>query len=123
MMRYERIKKQYFKNNNKEDIIGMFYFLSRSGNKLHTVNVGQVVKRACNYLDISSHKAYPHNFRHTFAVNMLKNTNYIYLVSKLLGHCNVSITEEYLRGLTKLDILEMTKGYSVLEKSYLKKVY
>lgn len=115
MMRYERIKKQYFKKSNKEDVIDMFYFLSRSGNKLHTVNIGQVVKKACNSLNIDSYKAYPHNFRHTFAVNMLKNTNDIYLVSKLLGHCNVSITEEYLRGLTKLDILEMSKGYSVLE--------
>jgi integrase/recombinase XerD len=60
-------------------------------------------------------KAYPHNFRHTFAVKMLKNTKDVYLISKLLGHCNVSITKEYLRGLTKLDILEMSKGCSILE--------
>lgn len=115
MLRYERIKKQYFKKNNKEEIMNSYYFLSRTGGKLFTSNIGQVVKGACKNLGIAESKAYPHNFRHTFSVNMLKNTNDIYLVSKLLGHCNVSITEEYLRGLTKLDILDMTKGCSILD--------
>ena len=46
---------------------------------------------------------------------MLKNTKDVYLVSKLLGHCKVSITEKYLKGLTKLDIVEMAKGYSILD--------
>lgn len=115
MLRYERMKEEYFKFNKREDFMQDYYFLSRSGFKLHTTNVGQVVKRACKDLDIPMHKAYPHNFRHTFAVNMLKNTKDIYLVSKLLGHCNVAITEDYLKGLTKLDILEMAKGYSILD--------
>ena len=115
LLRYERIKKQYFIKNNKKDIMNEYYFLSRTGGKLFIPNVGQVVKRACKDLDIPMKKAYPHNFRHTFAVNMLKNTKDVYLVSKLLGHCNVSITEDYLKGLTKLDILEMAKGHSILE--------
>lgn len=115
MLRYERIKKKYFKKNNKEEIMNSYYFLSRNGGKLFTSNIGQVVKGACKNLGILETKAYPHNFRNTFSVNMLKNANDIYLVSKLLGHCNVSITEEYLRGLTKLDILDMTKGCSILD--------
>ena len=115
MMRYERMKEEHFRKNKTEDNMDEYYFLSRSGNKLHTVNVGQVVKRACKDLDIAMNKSYPHNFRHTFAVNMLKNTKDVYLVSKLLGHCNVSITEDYLKGLTKLDIVEMAKGHSILD--------
>lgn len=115
MMRYERMKEEHFRKNKTQENMEEYYFLSRSGNQLHTVNVGQVVKRACKDLGIADHKAYPHNFRHTFAVNMLKNTNDVYLVSKLLGHCNVSITEDYLKGLTKLDIIDMAKGYSILD--------
>lgn len=115
MLRYERMKEEHFKKNKTEENMQDYYFLSRSGNKLHTVNVGQVVKRACNDLNISNSKAYPHNFRHTFAVNMLKNTKDVYLVSKLLGHCNVSIVEDYLKGLTKSDIIDMAKGYSILD--------
>lgn len=115
MFRYERMKEEHFRKNKTQEHMKDYYFLSRSGNQLHTVNVGQVVKRACKDLEIPMNKSYPHNFRHTFAVNMLKNTKDVYLVSKLLGHCNISITEEYLRGLTKLDIVEMAKGYSILE--------
>lgn len=115
MLRYERMKEEHFRKNKTEENMKDYYFLSRSGNKLHTVNVGQVVQRACSELGIPRHKAYPHNFRHTFAVNMLKNTKDIYLVSKLLGHCNVTITEDYLKGLTKMDIIDMSKGYSILD--------
>ncbi|WP_270505830.1 tyrosine-type recombinase/integrase [Paraclostridium sordellii] len=115
MMRYERMKEEHFRKNKAKENMKEYYFLSRSGNQLHTVNVGQVVKRACKDLRIDEHKAYPHNFRHTFSVNMLKNTKDIYLVSKLLGHCNVTITEDYLKGLTKLDIIDMAKGYSILD--------
>jgi len=61
-----------------------YYFFSRRGNKLHTVNIGQVVKRACKDLDIPMNKSYSHNFRHTFEVNMLKNTKDVYLVSKII---------------------------------------
>lgn len=71
------------------------------------------MKRVCK--DIYMNKAYPHNFRHIFTVYMLKNTKDVYLVSKLLGHCNISIIGEYLSGLNKLDILEMAKGHSILE--------
>ncbi|WP_394866982.1 tyrosine-type recombinase/integrase [Paraclostridium bifermentans] len=115
MIRYERMKEEHFRKNKKEEKLKDYYFLSRSGNKLHTVNVVQVVKSACKDLNILEHKAYPHNFRHTFDVNMFKNTKDIYLVSKLLGHCNVSITEDCLKGLTKLDIIDMAKGYSILD--------
>ena len=115
MLRYERMKEEHFRKNKTQENMQDYYFLSRSGNKLHTVNVGQVVQRACEDLGIARHKAYPHNFRHTFAVNMLKNTKDIYLVSKLLGHCNVTITEDYLKGLTKMDIIDMAKGYSILD--------
>lgn len=80
MMRYERIKEEHFRKNKTEDNMEDYYFLSRSGNKLHTVNIGQVVKRACKDLDIPIHKAYPHNFRHAFAINMLKNTKDVYLL-------------------------------------------
>lgn len=52
LVRYERIKRQYFKKNNKEEIMDTYYFLSRTGGKLFTLNIGQVVKRACNDLKI-----------------------------------------------------------------------
>ena len=109
MLRYERERLKRYPNGTE------YYFVSRTGDKLYNANISQVVKRACKECGIDDYKAYPHNFRHTFAVNTLKNTNDIYLVSKLLGHCNVSITEIYLQGLTNHDIVEMVKGNTILD--------
>lgn len=117
MRRYNRIKIEYFKKLKKEDKMENFYILSKSGNRMWQQNIGQVVDRICKECNILKHKAYPHNFRHTHAVMMLKNTGNVHLVSKLLGHCNLSITEEYLRGLTQDDVIEMVRGNSILENS------
>jgi len=40
-----------------------------------------------------------HDFRHYFAINEYKKDRDIVRVSKLLNHANVSITQNYLRGL------------------------
>ncbi|MBC8630768.1 tyrosine-type recombinase/integrase [[Eubacterium] tenue] len=108
MRRYKRIKEEYFKKLKKESIIEDFYILLKSGNRMWKQNIEQVVNRVCKDCNIPEQKAYPHNFRHTHAVMMLKNTGNV-------GHCNLSITEEYLRGLTKDDVIEMAKGSSILE--------
>ena len=115
MRRYKRIKDSYFKRLGKEDVIEDFYILSKSEKRLWQQNIGGVVDKACISCDIDMYKAYPHNFRHTYAVMMLKNTGNIHLVSKLLGHGNLSITEDYLRGLTNDDVIEMVEGNSILE--------
>ena len=115
MRRYMRVKEEYFKKLGKYGKTEDYFILSKSGNRMWQQNIGQAVLRVCKDCGIPRHKSYPHNFRHTHAVMMLKNTSNVHLVSRLLGHCNLSITEEYLRGLTQDDIVEMTKGNSVLE--------
>ena len=109
MMRYDRERLKRYPNDTE------YYFCSRKGGKLCNPNVSKIVKEACDKCNIAPHKAYPHNFRHTFAVNMLKNTNDIYLVSKLLGHQSISITEIYLRGMKDSEIINMVKGHTVLD--------
>lgn len=113
--KYVRIKNSYFEKLKKLDKIDDNYFLSRTGRKLHQANISQIVDKICKECDIPMYKAYPHNFRHTFAVNMLKNTNDIYTVSKLLGHQQVGITEIYLQGIKNDDILSMVNGKGILE--------
>ena len=115
MRKYERIRKSYFEKLKKLDKINDYYFLSRTGKKLHRTNIGQIVHKVCDELGIDSKKAYPHNFRHTNAVTMLKNTGDIYTVSKLLGHQQVSITEIYLQGMKDDDILSIVDGKTILQ--------
>jgi site-specific recombinase XerD len=42
---------------------------------------------------------HPHQFRHTFAVNMLNAGTDIYKLKQLLGHTDIRMTASYLRGL------------------------
>jgi integrase/recombinase XerD len=109
MLKYDRERLKRYPNDTE------YYFCSKTGHKLCNPNVSRVVKSACDRYKISSDKAFPHNFRHTFAVNMLRNSNDIYLVSKLLGHQSISITEIYMRGMKDDDIVSMTKGLTVLD--------
>ncbi len=41
-------------------------------------------------------RVHPHLLRHTFATNMLRYTKNLFLVSKALGHSNISTTQIYL---------------------------
>ena len=52
MLRYERMNEEHFRKNKTQENMKEYYFLSRSGNQLHTVNIGQVVKCDCKDLDI-----------------------------------------------------------------------
>lgn len=50
-------------------------------------------------------KCTPHQARHTYAYNTLSRTNDLLLVSKMLGHSTVSVTEKYLER-TEEEIFE-----------------
>ena len=53
-------------------------------------------------------KVAPHRCRHTCAVNKLKHGQNLYAVQNDLGHSSISVTEGYLKGMTDMDILDMS---------------
>ena len=113
LLKLDRLRKSYFKQINK--IPTNYLFVSRTGKQLPRQNVNDVIIKACEKCGINRKKAYPHNLRHSFACNMMKRTNNIYVTSKLLGHSNISTTEIYLRGLTDNEILDTSKVYSLTD--------
>jgi integrase len=57
-----------------------------------------------------------HDLRHTFATRMLRKTQNISLVSKLLGHTNIETTSRYAHVLTS-DLRDALDRFSVMGKN------
>ncbi|PJJ09812.1 phage integrase family protein [Flavobacterium sp. 1] len=96
----------YFKNSMKVDIDNKVW----RGSQISVQNYNQKLKIMSRIYDLSvGQNISSHSARYTF-VNLLleKNTN-VYLISKALGHSNLSITEKYIRrnfGAERLNITE-----------------
>ena len=63
---------------------------------IHPETIGRAFSKICKYLD---YNYTIHSFRHTFACEMLsKYDGNIWKVSELLGHSNLSTTQNYLKS-------------------------
>lgn len=109
--RHQKIKNIYFKD--KE--IPENFFLSRTGRELTVEGIEKTYSKAGNDLKIEGVRVSPHTSRHYFAQKAL-DRNDIYVVSRLLGHGNVSITQRYLSSLNTSKIIEKNKFISPLSK-------
>ncbi len=69
------------------------FFLSVDGYPMTVHAVEQICRRLSRRL---SFRVHPHRFRHTFAVNMLRNGTDIRMLQKLMGHTSVQILLRYL---------------------------
>lgn len=69
-------------------------FSTRKGDKLNPRDVRQMVYTYTKKAGIEKEVS-PHTFRHTFASNLLKETNNLRIVQKALGHANISTTQIY----------------------------
>ncbi len=108
---YIKMRDLYFTGKITEENL----FLSRTGRRLTVEAIERVYKVAQVKGNITRDiRVSPHTSRHTFAVNMLKN-NDIYVVSKLLGHSSVKITETYLQSITNEKLLDRYEIKSPLQ--------
>ncbi|MGJ3195065.1 tyrosine-type recombinase/integrase [Peribacillus frigoritolerans] len=112
MIRYERMKKGYFKNKKLEH---GNYFLSRSGRPLTSVQIENVVRDAGKIAGVREDiRCSPHTLRHYAIQSNLRNGLDLYSCSKIAGHENIQITKRYLEGLETENILIMAQKTSPL---------
>ena len=71
---------------------------------------GTIFRKALKDAEIANFRF--HDFRHTFATRMLRKTQNISLVSKLLGHKDISTTMRYAHVLTS-DMADALEDFSV----------
>ncbi|RFU70318.1 recombinase [Peribacillus saganii] len=110
LIKYERIKKQYF----KEKIIQNNYFLTYTGTGISHVGLDNVIKEAGKRASITGKRVSPHSFRHFFSVQSLTAGIDVYSLSRLLGHGDISVTQRYLQSLSDDQLLEKAISSSPL---------
>lgn len=114
-MIYKRTRKN---NKDKTD----YLFTARTGNRLSTRSIEQLVKKYAIATDKRLNKEgrqtnfkdrlTPHTLRHSFAIHLLNEAERpINEVQTLLGHSNISTTNTY----TKIDDKKTKKGYQKIK--------
>lgn len=100
---YNKSRKIYF--DDKE--IPSNLFLSQNGRILTVEAIESVYKRAKVLAKITrAIRVSPHTSRHYYAVKMFKESDLL-TVSRLLGHTNIIVTQNYLRSLTSSSLIDM----------------
>jgi len=112
LIRYERIKEQHWKNK----ITTNHYFLSYQGKEISHVGLDNIVKEAGKRAGIKGKRVSPHTFRHFFSVQFMLNSGGkdMYTLSKLLGHSELSTTQNYLQSLEDFELIEKAMPSSPL---------
>jgi site-specific recombinase XerD len=70
-----------------------FVFVSQSGGKIRTDNLYHMCSRIGDRIGVHVN---PHKFRHTFAINFLRNGGNIYALQMILGHSSLEMVKRYL---------------------------
>jgi site-specific recombinase XerD len=58
-------------------------------------------------------KAFPHEFRHTFTIHFLRNSENIYALQAILGHTSLEMIKRYL-SIAEADIEVVHRSASVV---------
>lgn len=70
-------------------------FVSSNGTHLKRDNLYHMLTRLAEKAGVS--KANPHRFRHTFAINFLRNGGNVFVLKELLGHSSLDVSLIYLK--------------------------
>ena len=112
MIRYERMKHEYFKD---KIMVDNNYFLSRNGKELTVTAIEKIIKEAGRRAKVrDSIRCSPHTIRHYYAQKQLRSGLDVYSLSRCLGHESTTITTRYLQSLNDQNIAELVKSTSPL---------
>jgi len=74
------------------NVLGYYVSSMKSEDKIFSFSRQRADQLAKKYFSGNCHK-----FRHSFAINWLRSQGDIYLLSKMLGHSSITVTEVYLQ--------------------------
>lgn len=86
-------------------------FIGHKGLPMNVNSLNQMIRRLARRAKITGVRCSPHTFRHTFAINYLKQGGDVYVLSRLMGHESVQITTGvYLQALKSDQARSMSKS-------------
>jgi integrase/recombinase XerD len=88
-------------------------FATRYCRRLLYRNAARDIKKICAAASLRG-RSNPHNFRHCFAINYIRNGGDIYRLSRILGHMSITTTQLYLRSMGIEHLQESHAKYSPL---------
>jgi integrase/recombinase XerD len=95
---------------------GKYLFQSEKGPRLTRNGLYEVIERTSKRAKVEN--AFPHRFRHTFAINYLLNGGDPYSLQKILGHTTMDMVKRYL-SLVKEDLARQHAKASPVENWHL----
>jgi site-specific recombinase XerD len=104
---------KYLAAQRKDDHLGQALFATQRGQPLTRTHLRHIIERICARADLPKYT--PHDFRHTFAVNYLRNYPNIYTLQEMLGHTTLDMVKRYL-AISQNDLDEAHRHASPVEK-------
>lgn len=81
---------------------GRYIFYTNVGNKFTSYNWTYALNKHCKKIGV---KVTPYDLRHIFAINFLRNKGNLFVLQRLMGHSDLSMTKKYI-ALSQVDIDE-----------------
>lgn len=114
LIRYLRVRNEYIYD--KTTYHTQYLLLSQKGKKLTPETIERVVKKCGQECGIREEiRCSPHTCRHYYAQTQLKNGCDLFVVSRLLGHSNINITQRYLHSMEVDDMMAVAQQTTPLK--------
>lgn len=104
---------KYLAVDRKDDHLGQALFATQRGTPLTRTHLRHILERIAARADLPNYT--PHDFRHTFAVNYLRNYPNIYTLQEMLGHTTLEMVKRYL-AISQSDLDDAHRHASPVEK-------
>lgn len=86
-----------------------------SGERLTRSGVLQMIRRLGRAADITGVRCSPHTFRHTFAINFLRNGGNQFSLMTILGHTSIEQTQHYV-AVAEADVVRQHRQHSPVDR-------
>ncbi|MCE5314431.1 MAG: tyrosine-type recombinase/integrase [Armatimonadota bacterium] len=91
------------------------YFVSTLGAQIDRHRLREIIGQRCELAKITGVRCSPHTFRHTMAVQYLRNGGDVFSLQKLLGHSSLDMTRKYAE-LSQTDVQDKHRLYSPADR-------